>query len=182
MRINVGSTSQKNPALLTDSHQVVAAADALVAVGVASGGVDDVFRHGREAAARRTWAAAAHALTVVRGVGISQGHAGYGGAQAGPEQGVGAVTGGSGLVVSRTRPREGEASPAREQGPSAGRGTRGLETRERKANRVSVDPRRTMAADLDERGDEEDMQGQLEDMPDGPSQQALALMLGGMGM
>jgi hypothetical protein len=50
-------------------------------------------------------------------------------AQAEAAPGAGVAAGGSGLAGSRTRPREGEASPAREPGQSAGRGSRGLETR-----------------------------------------------------
>ena len=95
-------------------------------------------------------------------------------------QGAGAVTGGIGLAGSRTRPREGEASPPREPGASAGRGSRGRETRDRKANRVE-DPRKPMAADLGGGGDEEDMQG-FSEQDEGLSQQQLALMLEDMGM
>ena len=112
---------------------------------------------------------------VARASGTAQGHAGYGAVLTGSEQGVGAGAGGSGLAGLRARPRDGEASPEREPGHSAGRGSRGFETGDRKVNRVSKDPRKAMAADLDGLGDGDDMQ------EEGPSQQ-LALMLGGMGM
>ncbi len=67
----------------------------------------------------------------------------------------------SGLVTSRTRPREAEAFPAREPGPRAGRVSRGLETRDRKLNRVPVDRSRAMVTDgLVALGDDNvDMQG-----------------------
>ena len=96
-------------------------------------------------------------------------------AAAAREQGVGAGAGGSGLAGLRTRPRDGEASPAREPGQSAGRGARGSETGDRKANRVSTDPRKAMVAALDGLGDGDDMQ------EEGPSQQ-LVSMLGGLEM
>ena len=157
--------------------QAGADAGALVAVGETSGSGDDVVRLGREAAAARTRTAAAveQALVVARASGTAQGHAGYGAVLTGSEQGVGAGAGGSGLAGLRTRPRDGEASPAREPGQSAGRGARGSETGDRKANRVSKDPRQAMTAELDGLGDGDDMQ------EEGPSQQ-LALMLGDMGM
>ncbi len=92
------------------------------------------------------------------------------------DQRVGAVTVERGLVTSRTRPREAEASPARKAGPRACQGSRGLETRDGKVNRVPVDRGTDMVTDgLDELGvDDEDIQG--------PSQQELALMLRDMEM
>ncbi len=97
-------------------------------------------------------------------------------AQSEADQSVGAVTVDSELVTSRTRPREAEAFPAREPGPRAGRGSRKLETRDRKVNRVPVDRGRAMVTDgLDEHGDGDvDRQGH--------SQQELALMLRDMEM
>ncbi len=67
-------------------------------------------------------------------------------AQAEAGQGVGAVTVRSGLVTSRTRPREAQASRAREPGPRVGRGARGSESGYGKENRVSVDPGMAMVA------------------------------------
>ncbi len=84
-------------------------------------------------------------------------------AQSQAYQSVGAVTVGSGLVTSMTRPREAEASPAREPEPRAGRGSRGLETRDRTWNRVPVDPGRARGTDgLNGLGDDDDMQGLLQ--------------------
>jgi hypothetical protein len=62
----------------------------------------------------------------------------------------------SGSATSRTRPRDAEASPAREQGP------RGLDNLDRKVNRVPVDHGTAMVTDgLDELGDDDvDRQGQ----------------------
>ncbi len=80
-------------------------------------------------------------------------------AQSEADQSVGAVTVESGLVTSRTRPRGG--SGIRGHAPRAGRGSGGLETRDRRVNRVPVDPGSDMVtAGLDELGDDDDnMQG-----------------------
>ncbi len=50
------------------------------------GGADDAFRAGREAAAGRTQAAAAHAGVVGGDAGTTQGHVGNGAAQRGPDE------------------------------------------------------------------------------------------------
>jgi hypothetical protein len=87
----------------------------------------------------------------------AQGHTWNVAAQTGPDQGADSVTVGSGLVRSRTRGREAEASPAREPGSGVGRGIRGLQRRYRKANRVPVDPGPAMVTDgFDELGDDDD--------------------------
>jgi hypothetical protein len=79
---------------------------------------------------------------------------------------------GSGLVTSRTRPREAEASPAREPAFRVGRGLRAQETRDRKADRVPVDPDTAMVTVGFDDEDEDDRQG--------ASQQEMVHMLGDM--
>ncbi len=60
------------------------------------------------------------------------------------------------MVPPRTRGRrEAVASPAQKYGPHDGRGLQAQETRDRKENRVPVDPGTVMATDdLDEPGDD----------------------------
>jgi hypothetical protein len=136
----------------------------MVTVGPASGDTDDPLRAGREAAPARAQAAAAHAVVVGGDAETTQGHARNEAAQRGPDQGVDAVTVGSGLpgATSRTHPREAvEGSPEREPGPRAGRGgLRGKATRDRKLDWVPGDPSTDLVTyGFDEPGDDEDMHG-----------------------
>ena len=126
-------------------------------------------------------AAMARAWAATRAAGTSQGHDGNGAAQRGPDQGADAGTVGSELPVgiSRMRLRDAvEGSPERDPGQRVGRGgLRGKGTRNRKLERALVDPSTALICDdLDEHGDDDEMQGPsqqvahlLEDMAISPS-------------
>jgi hypothetical protein len=132
---------------LTPSPAATGAQGALVAVGPARGGGETAVKVGREAAAARALAAATRPLAAAGGAVPAPGHDGIGASQSGADQGVGEVTVGNWLAASRTRGCEVEASPVRVAGARVGWWIQPLETRDRNAHRVPVDPGTAIVTD-----------------------------------